>query len=80
MPWSNWPNAIERVDKVPAEDVDDSDGEVDALVAVKSRDLSSPYHYLTIAEIYQKADQADLALNGPNADSRRSRNDQTIDL
>lgn len=37
-------------------------GEVDALVAVKSRDLSSPYHYLNIAEIYQKADQADLAL------------------
>lgn len=37
-------------------------GDIDALVAVKSRDLSHPYAYLTIAEIYQKADQADLAL------------------
>jgi uncharacterized Zn finger protein len=37
-------------------------GDIDALVAVKSRDLSAPYHYLTIAEIYQKADQAELAL------------------
>ena len=31
-------------------------------MAVKSRDLAHPYAYLTIAEIYQKADQADLAL------------------
>ena len=37
-------------------------GDIDALVAVKSRDLSHPYAYLTIAEIYQKVDQADLAL------------------
>ncbi|HYE34374.1 SWIM zinc finger family protein [Methylocaldum sp.] len=37
-------------------------GDIEALVAVKSRDLSSPYRYLDIAEIYQKADQPDLAL------------------
>jgi len=36
--------------------------DIEALVAVKSRDLSHPYAYLTIAEIYQKADQRDLAL------------------
>lgn len=37
-------------------------GDIDALAAVKSRDLSSPYQYLAIAEIYHKADQAKLAL------------------
>ncbi len=37
-------------------------GDVDQLVAIKSRDLSSAHHYLQIAEIYQKAGRADLAL------------------
>lgn len=37
-------------------------GDTEALVAVKSRDLSLPYHYLEIAEIYQQADQPDVAL------------------
>lgn len=32
-------------------------------MAVKSRDLSSPYQYLTIAEIYQKAGQDGVALD-----------------
>ncbi|MGY6216635.1 hypothetical protein ACW73L_15870 [Methylolobus aquaticus] len=38
-------------------------GDTDALVAVKSRDLSSPYHYLTIAEICHKAGHDELALD-----------------
>ncbi|WP_139556543.1 SWIM zinc finger family protein [Methylotetracoccus oryzae] len=38
-------------------------GDTDALVAVKSRDLSSPYQYLTIAEIYHKAGHDELALD-----------------
>ena len=39
-----------------------ADGDVEALVAVKRRDLSSPYQYLKIAEIYKKAGEADRAL------------------
>ena len=37
-------------------------GDVEALVAVKRRDLSHAYAYLQIAEIYQQAGQHDLAL------------------
>ena len=37
-------------------------GDIEALVAVKERDLSMPYAYLQIAEIYKKAKQPDRAL------------------
>jgi uncharacterized Zn finger protein len=37
-------------------------GDVEARVAVKQRDLSSPYAYLQIAELYQEARQPDRAL------------------
>lgn len=37
-------------------------GDVDELVAIKSRDLSSGYRYLGIAEIWTKAKQSDKAL------------------
>lgn len=37
-------------------------GDLDALVAVKARDLSIPYSFLQIAEIYRAAKQRDLAL------------------
>lgn len=37
-------------------------GDVDALVAVQSRDLSHPYHFLRIAEILARADRASEAL------------------
>ena len=37
-------------------------GDVDAVVAVKKRDLSLAYHYLQIAETYKTARQHDLAL------------------
>jgi len=37
-------------------------GDVDALVAVKSKDLSHAYSFLQIAEIYQQARKPDLAL------------------
>lgn len=37
-------------------------GDTEALVAVKQRDLSMPYGYLQIAEIYKKAKQPDRAL------------------
>lgn len=37
-------------------------GDVEALVAIKARDLSSPYIFLEIAEIYRKARQGDKAL------------------
>lgn len=37
-------------------------GDVEALVAIKKRDLSSAWGYLQIAETYQKARQHDLAL------------------
>ncbi len=37
-------------------------GDVEELVAIKSLDLSLPYHYLTIAEIWAKAEQQDKAL------------------
>ncbi len=39
-----------------------ADGDVEAIVAIKSRNLSLPYHYLKIAEIYKQAGQADKAL------------------
>ncbi len=39
-----------------------ADGDVEALVAVKCRDLSSPYAYLQVAEIYQEAGAPDKAL------------------
>jgi uncharacterized Zn finger protein len=37
-------------------------GDVEALVAIKQRDLSMPYAYLQIAEIYREAKQPDRAL------------------
>jgi len=37
-------------------------GNLEELVAIKSRDLSLPYAYLSIAQIYQEAGQHDLAL------------------
>lgn len=37
-------------------------GDVEALVAVKRRDLSTAYSYLQIAEVYKQAGQKDLAL------------------
>jgi uncharacterized Zn finger protein len=37
-------------------------GDVEAVVAVKKRDLSLAYHYLEIAEIYKRARKHDLAL------------------
>ena len=37
-------------------------GDVEAVVAVKKRDLSSPYDYFQIAEAYRGADKHDLAL------------------
>lgn len=40
----------------------EASGDVDKLVAIKSRDLSSSYRYLDIAEIWTKARQPDKAL------------------
>lgn len=40
-----------------------TEGGVDALVAVKSRDLSLPYGFLEIARLYRDAGQPDLALD-----------------
>lgn len=37
-------------------------GDVEAVVAVKKRDLSSAYHYLQIAETYKNGGERDLAL------------------
>jgi len=37
--------------------------DTEALVAVKSRNLSLPYHFLGIAEIYKRNGQSDLALD-----------------
>ncbi|TBV09272.1 SWIM zinc finger family protein [Phytopseudomonas dryadis] len=54
-------------------------GDLEALVAIKRRDLSLPYHYLAIAELYHDAQQADKALQwaeqglatfGPDTDAR----------
>jgi uncharacterized Zn finger protein len=39
------------------------DGDLEALVAVKSRDLSLPYAFLEIAKLYQEAGNPDLALD-----------------
>lgn len=39
-----------------------TDGHVESLVAIKSRDLSSAYSFLKIAEIYREAGQHDKAL------------------
>ena len=38
-------------------------GDVEALVAIKARDLSHAYHYLQIAELYRNAKQSDVALD-----------------
>ena len=37
-------------------------GDIEQLVAIKQRDLSSSYHYLAIAEVYAKAGKKDKAL------------------
>ncbi|NMM28686.1 MAG: hypothetical protein HHJ12_15670 [Glaciimonas sp.] len=37
-------------------------GDIEELITVKSRDLSSAYHFLNIAEIYRKAEQPEQAL------------------
>jgi len=37
-------------------------GDVDALAAIKAKNLSYPYHYLQIAELYHQAKRADEAL------------------
>ncbi|HNV56663.1 MAG TPA: SWIM zinc finger family protein [Smithellaceae bacterium] len=42
-------------------------GDVEQLVAIKKRDLSSAYNYLTIAEIYKKAGNRDKALEWAEA-------------
>lgn len=39
-----------------------SSGDVEALVAVRSRDLSLPYHFLQIAEVYRDAGDHDRAM------------------
>ena len=39
-----------------------ADGDLDALIAIKSRTLTSAYHYLDIAEICRKAERSDEAL------------------
>lgn len=39
-----------------------ADGDIEAIVAIKSHDLSLPCHYLQIAEIYKEAGRADKAL------------------
>ena len=39
-----------------------ADGDVDALITIKSRTLTSAYHYLDIAEICRKAERTDDAL------------------
>lgn len=45
------------------EDLAEASGDVDALAAVKSRDLSSPYCFLQIAEVYAKAGRQAQALD-----------------
>lgn len=45
------------------EQLAEASGDVEELVAIKSRDLSSGYRYLEIAEIYAKAKQQDKALD-----------------
>ncbi len=44
------------------ESLAEASGDVEELVAIKSRDLSLPYHYLVIAQIWAKAGQDDKAL------------------
>lgn len=45
------------------EQLAEASGDIEELVAIKSRDLSSGYRYLEIAEIYAKAKQRDKALD-----------------
>lgn len=45
------------------ESIAQASGGLDALVAVKSRDLSSPYAFLNIAELYQQAGDPNRALD-----------------
>lgn len=40
----------------------EASGDLEALVAVKSKDLSEPYHYLAIAGLYREAKKFDQAL------------------
>ena len=44
------------------ESLAEASGDVEELVDIKSRDLSLPYHYLVIAQIWAKAGQDDKAL------------------
>lgn len=51
----------ERITRI-MERLAEASGDVEELVAIKSRDLSSGYSYLDIAEIWTKAKQSDKAL------------------
>lgn len=59
-------------------------GDIDGLIAIKSRDLSSPYRYLEIAEICRDAGRADQALDwaerGMAAFSGRQANNRLRDF
>jgi uncharacterized Zn finger protein len=50
-----------RITKI-MESLANMSGNINALVAIKSRDLSMPYRYLTIAEIFQNEGQTEQAL------------------
>ena len=54
--------SVSRITRI-MERLAEASGDVDALVAIKSRDLSSGYDYLAIAEIWAKAKQPDKALD-----------------
>src|SRR5918999_5308708 len=44
------------------ETVASQSGDLDELIAIKQRDLSHPYSFLQIAELYREAGEHDLAL------------------
>lgn len=51
-------------------------GQLEALVAVKARDLSLPYAFLQIAEIYREAGKRDLALDWAERGMRAFKRDR----
>jgi len=58
---SNYDAHRSRITRI-MEQLAEAGGDIEELVAIKSRDLSSGYCYLNIAEIWAKAKQADKAL------------------
>lgn len=58
---SGWDSKRERITRI-MESLAKAEGDIDGLIAIKKRDLSSPWKFLEIAEVLRKGERHDEAL------------------